>query len=55
MPQSESSKNAETLSLGRIAKRTQDLDIPVLKECYGNQQKAIEDFRGDKSDTFRKA
>jgi pimeloyl-ACP methyl ester carboxylesterase len=49
-PQSESSKNAAKLSFGRIAKRTEDLDIPVSKECYGNQQKAIDDFRGDKYD-----
>ncbi len=53
-PQSESSKNAARLSFGRIAKRTEDLDTPVSKECYGNQQKAIDDFRQDKYDTLGK-
>jgi pimeloyl-ACP methyl ester carboxylesterase len=53
-PQSESSKNAAKLSFGRIAKRTEDLDIPVLKECYGNQQKALDNFREDKYDTLGK-
>jgi hypothetical protein len=30
------------------------LDIPVSKECYGNQQKAIDDFLEDKYDTLGK-
>lgn len=53
-PKSESSKNAARLSFGRIAKRTEDLDIPVSKECYGNQRNAIDDFREDKYDTLGK-
>jgi pimeloyl-ACP methyl ester carboxylesterase len=47
-PKSESSKNAAKLSFGRMAQRTDDLDIPVSKECWDNQRKAIEDFREDK-------
>jgi hypothetical protein len=42
------------LSFGIIAQRTEDLDIPVPKECYGNQQKAVDDFREDNYDTLRK-
>jgi pimeloyl-ACP methyl ester carboxylesterase len=53
-PQSESSKNAAKLSFGRIFKRTEDLDNPVSKECYSNQQKAIDQFREDKNDTLEK-
>jgi pimeloyl-ACP methyl ester carboxylesterase len=53
-PQSESSKNAAILSFGRIAKRTEDLDNPVSKECYSNQQKAIDQFREDKNGTLAK-
>jgi hypothetical protein len=53
-PQSESSKNAAKLSFGRIAQRTEELNIPVPKECYGNQQKAVDDFREDKYDTLGK-
>ena len=53
-PQSESSKNAAKLSFGRIAKRTEDLDTPVSKECYVNQQKAIENFREEKYDVLEK-
>lgn len=53
-PKSETSKNAGLLSFGRIAKRTEDLDTFVSKECYGNQRKAIEDFREDKYDTLGK-
>jgi len=49
-PKSESSKNAAKLSFGRMAQRTNDLDIPVSKECWDNQKKAIEDFREDKND-----
>jgi hypothetical protein len=44
-PKSESSRNAAKLSFGRMAQRTDDLDIPVSKECWDNQRKAIEDFR----------
>jgi len=47
-PKSEKSKNAGLLSFGRMAKRTEDLDTFVSKECYGKQRKAIEDFREDK-------
>ena len=47
-PKSESSKNAAKLSLGRMAQRTNDLDIPVSKECWDNQKIAIDDFREDK-------
>jgi pimeloyl-ACP methyl ester carboxylesterase len=53
-PQSESSKNAAKFSFGRIAKRTEDLDSPVSKECYSNQQKAIDQFREDKNGTLAK-
>ena len=53
-PKSETSKNAGLLSFGRIAKRTEDLDTFVSKECYDNQRKAIEDFREDKYDTLGK-
>jgi pimeloyl-ACP methyl ester carboxylesterase len=49
-PKSETSKKAGLLSFGRIAKRTEDLDTTMSKECYGNQRKAIEDFREDKYD-----
>jgi pimeloyl-ACP methyl ester carboxylesterase len=49
-PKSESSKNAAKLSFGRMAQRTNDLDIPVSKECWDDQKKAIEDFREDKND-----
>jgi hypothetical protein len=52
--QSESSKNAAKSSFGRTAQRTEDLDIPVPKECYGNQQKAVDDFREDNYDTLGK-
>ena len=51
-PKSESSKNAAKLSFGRMAQRTDDLDIPVSKECWDNQRKAIEDFREDKYNTL---
>jgi pimeloyl-ACP methyl ester carboxylesterase len=47
-PKSESSKRAAQLSFGRMAKRTEDLDTFVSKDCYVNQRKAIEDFREDK-------
>jgi hypothetical protein len=53
-PKSEASKNAGLLSFGRIAKRTEDLDTFVSKGCYGNQRKAIEDFREDRYDTLGK-
>jgi pimeloyl-ACP methyl ester carboxylesterase len=53
-PESESSKNAANLSFGRIAKRTEDLDIPVSKECWENQRKTVDDFREDKYDTLGK-
>jgi pimeloyl-ACP methyl ester carboxylesterase len=53
-PQSESSKNAAKLSFGRIARRTEDLDNPVSKQCYSNQQKAVDEFREDKNDTLAK-
>jgi pimeloyl-ACP methyl ester carboxylesterase len=53
-PQSESSKNAAKMSFGRILKRTEDLDNPVSKECYNNQQKAIDEFREDKKGTLAK-
>jgi pimeloyl-ACP methyl ester carboxylesterase len=53
-PQSESSKNAAILSFGRILKRTEDLDNSVSKECYSNQQKAIDQFREDKNGTLAK-
>jgi len=53
-PQSESSKNAAKLSFGRIVKRTEDLDNPVSKECYSNQQKAIDQFREDKNGALAK-
>ena len=53
-PQSESSKNAAKLSFGRIVKRTENLDNPVSKECYSNQQKAINEFREDKKGTLAK-
>ena len=49
-PKSETSKKAGLLSFGRIAKRTEGLDTIMSKECYGNQRKAIEDFREDKYD-----
>jgi len=52
-PKSESSKNAAKLSFGRIAQRTNDLDIPVSKECWYNQKKAIEDFREDTYNTLK--
>jgi len=42
------------LSFGRIAQRTEDLDNPVPKECYGNQQTAVDDFREDNYDTLGK-
>jgi pimeloyl-ACP methyl ester carboxylesterase len=51
-PKSESSKNAAKLSFGRMAQRTDDLDIPLSKECWYNQRKAIEDFREDKYNTL---
>jgi pimeloyl-ACP methyl ester carboxylesterase len=53
-PRSESSKNAAKLSFGRILKRTEDLDNQVSKECYSNQQKAIDEFREDKNGTLAK-
>ena len=53
-PRSESSKNAAILSFGRIFKRTEDLDKQVSKECYSNQQKAIDEFREDKNGTLAK-
>jgi len=53
-PKSEASKNAGLLSFGRMAKRTEDLDTFVSKECYGNQRNAIEDFREDKYDILGK-
>jgi pimeloyl-ACP methyl ester carboxylesterase len=53
-PESESSKNAANLSFGRIAKLTEDLDIPVSKECWENQRKTVDDFREDKYDTLGK-
>ena len=53
-PRSESSKNAAVLSFGRIFKRTEDLDKQVSKECYSNQQKAIDEFREDKNGTLAK-
>jgi len=53
-PQSESSKNAAKFSFGRILKRTEDLDNPVPKECYNNQQKAIDQIREDKNGTLAK-
>ena len=53
-PQSESSKNAAKLSFGRIAKRAEDLDNPVSKECYSNQQKAVDEFREDKNGALAK-
>jgi pimeloyl-ACP methyl ester carboxylesterase len=53
-PQSESSKNAAKLSFGRIAKRTADLDIPVSKECYSNQHKAVDEFCEDRNGTLAK-
>jgi pimeloyl-ACP methyl ester carboxylesterase len=51
-PKSESSKNAAKLSFGRMAQRTNDLDISVTNECWNNQKKAIEDFRDDKYNTL---
>ena len=42
------------MSFGRILKRTEDLDNQVSKECYSNQQKAIDDFREDKNGTLPK-
>lgn len=53
-PKSEASKNAAQLSFGRMAKRTEDLDTFVSKDCYINQRKVIEDFREDKYDILRK-
>ena len=53
-PKSELSKNAALLSFGRIAKRTEDLDTLVSKECYDNQRKAIVNFREDIYDTLGK-
>jgi pimeloyl-ACP methyl ester carboxylesterase len=53
-PQSESSKNAAKMSFGRILTRTEDLDNSVSKECYSNQQKAIDQFREDKNGTLAK-
>ncbi|MGI0001607.1 MAG: alpha/beta fold hydrolase [Nitrososphaeraceae archaeon] len=52
-PKSESSKNAAKLSFGRMAQRTDDLDIPMSKDCWDNQRKAIEDFREDKYNTLK--
>jgi pimeloyl-ACP methyl ester carboxylesterase len=51
-PKSESSKNAAKLSFGRMAQRTGDLDIPVSKDCWDNQRKAIDDFREDGYNTL---
>jgi pimeloyl-ACP methyl ester carboxylesterase len=51
-PKSESSKNAAKLSFGRMAQRTNDLDISVTNECWDNQKKTIEDFRDDKYNTL---
>jgi pimeloyl-ACP methyl ester carboxylesterase len=51
-PKSESSKNAAKLSFGRMAQRIDALDIPLSKECWYNQRKAIEDFREDKYNTL---
>jgi hypothetical protein len=42
------------LSFGRIAQVTEYLDIPVQKESYGNQQKAVDDFREDNYYTLGK-
>ena len=53
-PESESSKNVAKLSFGRIAQVTEYLDIPVQKESYGNQQKAVDDFREDNYYTLGK-
>ena len=53
-PKSEASKKAAQLSFGRIAKRTEDLDTFVSKDCYINQRKVIEDFREDKYDILGK-
>jgi pimeloyl-ACP methyl ester carboxylesterase len=53
-PKSEASKKAAQLSFGRMAKRTEDLDTFVSKDCYVNQRKAIEDFREDKYDILGK-
>ena len=52
---SESSKNAAKLSFGRMAQRTDDLDISVSKDCWDNQRKAIDDFREDKYNTLEEA
>ena len=35
-----------------MVQRTYDLDIPVSKECWDNQRKAIDDFREDKYDAL---
>ena len=53
-PKSEANKKAAQLSFGRIAKRTEDLDTFVSKDCYINQRKVIEDFREDKYDILGK-
>jgi hypothetical protein len=53
-PPSESNKNMAKLSSGRIARGTEDLDISVSKECYGNQQKAVDNFCEDNYYTLRK-
>lgn len=53
-PKSEASKKAAQLSFGRMAKRTEDLDTFVSKDCYINQRKVIEDFREDKYDILGK-
>ena len=51
-PKSESSKDAARSSFGRMAQRTEDLDVAVSKDCWDNQRKAIEDFREDKYNTL---
>ena len=53
-PKSDASKKAAQLSFGRMAKRTEDLDTFVSKDCYINQRKVIEDFREDKHDILGK-
>ena len=53
-PKSETSKKAAQISFGRMAKRIEDTDTFVSRDCYTNQRKAIEDFREDKDDVLIK-
>jgi pimeloyl-ACP methyl ester carboxylesterase len=41
-------KTQQSYLLEGWSQRTDDLDIPVSKECWDNQRKTIEDFREDK-------